>query len=261
MEANISGFVNRFIRLRSLLNCQTPMILPIISCPIPISHCNEDAVRRQILADNNILLKRVNELDTSIFNREYLLTISRQLVYDPVIQIITEVSSVETFRDFENRFREEPAWQYVKCLMRIIQSNPDLRIEDEEEDELDENLRIVSDYELGTYNQDLLIGCNVNGIRRVINENGVDLLDKTPRELEAEFGRFFFNAEYLSQIYNEFHPFPQLIHIIASTSKHQADLESRLSGPAWEYVKCLINIFTGITEINIQVQSVINQIF
>lgn len=242
MLANVEGYVSRFARLRSIINQRGQ------------SHCNEDNIRRAIEKyGRDLLAMGVEELSAEFgndaFNVEHfnnmcdLLDLTGRIGQDIWLgRIIRRILDRNHFQELDREV-STPRWEYMKCLLRVLQSDLQTR---------DSRSNVVTDQELGIVRPPITSPvCDKEGIRRAIERYGRDLLNQRAEYLSQEFGNDAFNAEHLNNMHDELaltriSGRPIILSPIvfnALTRKDFESLERRLSGrPEWLYMKCLLKV-------------------
>jgi hypothetical protein len=275
-KVKVTGYANRLVRLRSLLGCENKIIFKPI--PVIATLCNEDAIRRAIdrypVRDDRWgpelfdipITQLAQEFGQDAFNVEYL-----EFMYDNLgmtrrggdITLRGLIGHALRGYKFAEAERESaktpeqiriesnnhwfepswlPSWSYMKCFLRVFQSDSRTRSEFE---------NMVSDQELGIVTNNAV--CDRDSIQRAIDQYGADLLHLSVDQLSREFGRNAFNTEYLNEMYDtlsitrmgrnipiNFSP------IVFNALQMYNSLERQNVGEEmWEYMKCLLRVLQG----------------
>lgn len=119
LPRDMSNPAKQFNQLRQVLNCNLP--------------CDEPGIRRAIdMYGDQLVFKNVGDLvrefGSNAFNSDYLdqayvvLALTRMTGYDiTLFPIIANI--IKDYEYMEREYSGQRFWEYLKCLLRILQSN------------------------------------------------------------------------------------------------------------------------------------------
>lgn len=214
--------------------------------------CDRDTIQRAIdehgadLVSQPIIgLSRL--YGQNAFNTRHLEYIKERLDLEGNTRDLSQyiTGSLSNYNTLESELWGNEAWEYMKCLLRILQSNAQTRRS---------VYGMPTDSILGS-TRPLETYCNRQFIQLAIDQYGADLLDLSVDQLAREFGKNAFNPEYLNEMYDtlritrmgrnipiNFGP------IVFNALQMYNSLERENSGEEiWEYMKCLLRVLQSDT--------------